>query len=94
MTITQSGRLASIWVVPQDIPVPLYFYTMGFFCCVFCRKLYSRGGHWPPALMKPFVSIYIFVYNMVVYLLVEEQLWCFYYHYSEIMALPLLAGVR
>lgn len=31
MTITQSGRLASIWVVPQDIPVPLYFYTMGFF---------------------------------------------------------------
>ncbi len=44
--------------------------------------------------MKPFVSIYIFVYNMVVYLLVEEQLWCFYYHYSEIMALPLLAGVR
>lgn len=65
MTITRSGRLASIWVVPQDIPVPLYFYTMGFF-----------------------------VYNMVVYLLVEEQLWCFYYHYSEIMALPLLAGVR
>ena len=31
MTITQSGRLASIWVVPQDIPVPLYFYYNGIF---------------------------------------------------------------
>jgi len=36
MTITQSGRLASIWVVPQDIPVPLYFYTMGFFILLGC----------------------------------------------------------
>lgn len=35
MTITQSGRLPSIWVVPQDIPVPLYFYTMGFFVVYF-----------------------------------------------------------
>lgn len=43
MTITQSGRTASIWVVPQDIPVPLYFYTMGLFVVYFAGS-YTVGA--------------------------------------------------
>ncbi len=42
LLITQSGRFAPIWVVPQEIPVPYY---MGqFYFCNFFKEIFLWNG--------------------------------------------------